>query len=112
MSETAILIPVVAALFAISLALVGVVWATLKERLKAAEDKVGALDQQNTQQETSIGRLTERMIAREEAHSQHREDMAGRLDRIEGKLDKLLAPSPRTPYPTRYGQGNEPERGR
>lgn len=110
MTETATLGLIFAAVGAILLALLGVVWAMLTGRIAALESLIGALTTQNTQQEIAIGRLTERMVAREDAHAQHREDMSNRLDRIEGKLDKLLGSGGRTPYPTRYGVGSGPER--
>ena len=121
MSETAILATVVAALWGLVLALVGVVWATLKERDAAQGAAIARLQEQNTQQEVAIGRLTENARSREETHAQHREDMQGQFARIDTgmadmnrKLDTLLRGSGRggtSPYPPgRYGLGSEPER--
>jgi uncharacterized protein HemX len=108
MNETAVLGTVVAALWGLVLALVGVVWSTLKERSAGLESKVDRLDKQNTEQETAIGRMTEKILAREEAHQQHREDMQSQFARIDmamgqinTKLDRLLGGG--TPYP-RPGQ--------
>ena len=110
MSETAVLIPVVSALFAIALALVAVVWGTLKERIASLDTKVTGLESQNTSQETAIGRITERAIAREQAHSEHREHTSEQFARLEAaigmvntKLDQIIRG--RTPYPTSYGGG-------
>lgn len=111
MSETAILAAVVGALWGIVLALLGVVWATLKERLSAAEAKTLTLETQNTAQETMIGRLTERMTAREDAHAEHRDAMSNRLERIEDKLDWLLSGRSGTPYPGRYGASSDKPSG-
>jgi hypothetical protein len=105
-SELAILIPVVSALFAISLALVAVVWGTLKERIAGNEKTIASLVDQNKEQEVAIGRLTERMVAREQAHSEHRDNMTGQFERLDAsirglsdKIDRLM--SGRTPYPPR-----------
>jgi hypothetical protein len=110
MSETAILAVVVGALWGVTLALVGVVWAMLKERIATLDNKVSSLEGQNTAQETAIGRLTERAIAREQAHSEHREHTSEQFARLEsainamsGKLDRLLGT--RTPYPTSDNRG-------
>ncbi len=119
MNETTTLGLVFAAVGAVLLALLGVVWAMLQGRLAAVEVKMSSLETQNTGQETAIGRLTERMTAREEVHAQHREDMQTQFQRIDAhlselnrKLDRLLGGG--TPYPTRYGQrggsGSEPEK--
>ena len=110
MNETTTLSLVFAAVGSVLLALLGIVWAMLTGRITALEKSIDGLGTQNTGQEIAIGRLTERMVAREDAHAQHREDMSNRLDRIEGKLDKLLGGARGTPYPTRYGVGSEPER--
>lgn len=107
MTETAILSVVCVALWGVVLALVAVVWSTLKERNAAAEDRIAKLEAQNTIQETAIGRLTERAITREETHAQHREDMQTQFARIDtamgqmnSKLDALLRGSgSRSPYP-------------
>jgi uncharacterized coiled-coil protein SlyX len=108
MNETAVLGTVVAGLWGLVLALVGVVWSTLKERNKSTEERCEKLESQNTLQETSIGRLTERLLAREEAHQSHREDMSSAIARLEAsiavlstKLDRVLGAG--TPYP-RPGQ--------
>ena len=119
MTETAILAAVVAALWGIVLALLGVVWSTLRERSTTLERAVDSLQAQNTTQETAIARLTERAIAREDAHAQHREDTNAQFTRLEAtiaemnrKLDRLLSGGrgPGTPYPSRYMVGSDPEK--
>lgn len=109
MSESAILGLMVGLL----VALVGVVWAMLQGRLSTTEKQVDSLQAQNTTQEAAIAGLVQRMIAREEAHSQHREDTSGRLARIEDKLDRALGVRSFSPQPGRYGGGGDkpPERG-
>ena len=115
MSETAIFASVISALFGLTVALVAVVWALLQGRIGSLESKVAALEGQNTMQETAIGRLTERTLAREETHAQHREDTQAQFGRIDmrlgemnAKLDKLLIGSRAgTPYPTHYGAGDK-----
>ena len=106
MSETTILAVVVGALWGVTLALVGVVWAMLKERIASGDLKVAALERQNTEQETSLGRLTERMKAREDTHAEHRDHMTGQFERLDAsirglsdKIDRLMGG--RTPYPPR-----------
>lgn len=102
MSEAATLTMIFGFAFAVVAALVGVVWAMLQGRLSTAEKQVEALQTQNTAQEAAIAGLVQRMIAREEAHSQHREDTSGRLARIEDKLDRLLSGRSYSPSPGRY----------
>jgi hypothetical protein len=116
MNETAVLAFVFTALWGLVVGLAGVIWATLKERIRASEVTIDALEKQNREQEVAIGRLTERAIAREEAHSQHREDTQSQFSRIDatlnainGKLDDMLKRG-RTPYPTGYQLG--PDTGR
>jgi uncharacterized protein HemX len=114
MSETTILAVVVGALWGVTLALVGVVWAMLRERITTSESKVATLETQNASQEERIGRLTERMLAREQAHSEHRENMSEQFARLDSSIRELgakidrLAGS-RTPYPTQYGGGKTGE---
>ena len=119
MNETAALATVAGTLWGLVLALVGVIWATLKERIRTGEGAIAALVAQNTGQETEIARLKERTIAREEAHLQHREDTATQFSRIEAamtngfaevgrKLDRLSGQG--TPYP-RPGQYRSTESG-
>ena len=111
-SETAILAAVTSALFGICLSLVAVVWSTLKERNKALEARADRLEAQNTAQEVTLGRLTEIAKAREEAHENHREDMANAVSRLEAsiaelgrKLDRMAGQG--TPYPGRYPRPGE-----
>lgn len=106
MSETAILGTVLGTATAIVLALVGVVWAMLTGRISALEVVRDALVKQNTDQEVEIGRLKEKMLAREEAHSEHRENIANRLDRMETKIDTLLRGAGRSYSPGAY-RGSE-----
>lgn len=72
------------------------------------ERDVVSLQAQNTQQESALAGLVQRMIAREDAHAQHREDMAGNFQRLETqiaglgtKIDTLIRGG-RTPMPQRY----------
>ena len=105
MSDTALL----GSLLGVIVALVGVIWGTLKTRIDGQDRGIRRLEEQNTSQETAIGRLIERMTAREQAHAQHREDMHARLDRIESKLDRALNGNrSTTPSPGRYS--SEPEK--
>ena len=117
MSETAVLGTVAAALWGIVLALVAVVWSTLKERIATMERVCESLDKQNTAQEVQLGRLIEMAKAREDAHAQHREDMSaliGRLDEsikeLGRKIDRIAGQG--TPYPGRYAKpGDSSDRG-
>ena len=110
MTSEALLFVAVGALWGVSLALVGVVWAMLRERIAALESRTADLMAQNTGQETAIGRLQEGMLAREKAHGEHREHIADAIARVEVsvkelslKIDRLTGS--RTPYPGRYGGG-------
>jgi membrane protein required for beta-lactamase induction len=110
MSETTILAVVVGALWGVLVALVGIVWAMLRERIGAVEGKCAALESQNTAQEASLARLQERMLARENAHAEHRENMSEQLARLEHAIQQMSAKIDRlaghgTPYPpvTRAG---------
>ena len=110
MSDVAILAAVLGVVWTITMGLLGVVWGMLTARIGKLETSDEALVAQNTVQETALGRLTERMIAREEAHAQHREDVMGRLDRLEGKIDQLLRSGARpSPYPGSYSSGGQGE---
>ena len=103
MSEIAIMGSIVGVLWGVLLALLGVVWTMSRERLAFTETRVAGLEKQNTEQETALGRLIERMKAREDAHESHRENVDHPLSRIEDKLDKLLSVrSSGAPYPMRY----------
>jgi uncharacterized coiled-coil protein SlyX len=115
MNETAVLGTIVAGLWGLVLALLGVVWSTLKERVTATDERCAKLEAQNVTQETAIGRLTERLIAREEAHQSHREDMSSAIARLEASLSSLSAKLDRvlgagTPYP-RPGQYRSTDSG-
>ena len=121
MSETAVLLGVVGALWGLVLTLVGVVWTTLKERIAAHDTTIKALDAQNTAQEVQLGRLIEMARAREDAHAQHREDMAGAVGRLEAsiaelgrKLDRMAGQGTPYPRPGQYRQepGDSGEKGR
>lgn len=70
--------------------------AKLRSQNERQERDVIALQATNRDQGEQIGRLMERMKAREDAHAAHREDMRenfasqqSRLERIETKLDQL-----------------------
>lgn len=112
MSEVAILVSVLGGLWAIAIGLIGVVWGMLREQNRSQGDRIAKLEAQNTEQETAIGRLTERTIARETAHAEHREGMQSQVTRLEtriesrfnsleGKIDRLLGS--KTPFPSHYG---------
>ena len=108
MNETAILITVVGVLWAVAVSLIAVVWGMLREQNRQQGITIDALVAQNTAQETAIGRLMERMKAREDAHAEHREDISNRLNRLEMKIDQLLRGPGRggssgSPYPGAYG---------
>lgn len=90
MNETSILALVGGVLWGVVVALAGIIWALLQGRIATLEAKVGSLDEQNTQQETEIGRLTERAVAMADRHEQHREDIRSQLARLETKIDRLL----------------------
>lgn len=113
MNEIAILGTVVTALWGLTLGLIAVVWGMLREQNRQQGVALEKLQAQNTEQETSLGRLFERMKAREEAHAQHREDVSSRLDRIEGLLHQLLrggGRGPSSPYPGSYSSTERKER--
>lgn len=112
MTETATLIAVVGALWAVAVALIAVVWGMLREQNRQQGITIDSLVRQNTEQETAIGRLMERMKAREDAHAEHREDISNRLNRLEMKIDQLLRGPSRggssgSPYPGAYGITSE-----
>ena len=92
---------------AIILALVGVVWGLFRKENDGQGKRLDKLEAKVAAAEESIARLFERMKAREDAHAQHREDMADRLQSIDTKLDrlieKLIAPRSHSPQPGRYG---------
>ena len=137
MSETALLSTLLAACFA----LIGAIYALMNgrharleashtrqgERLGSAESAlaalrtqnerqerdVTALQAQNATQETAIAALVQRMIAREDAHAQHREDMGANFSRLETqiaglgtKIDQLIRGG-KTPWPTDYSRRGE-----
>lgn len=94
------------------LALLGLVWGMLREQNRQQGLTLDKLVAQNTEQETAIGRLMERMKAREDAHAEYREDVSTRLDRIENLLQRLIAGSggrggSPSPYPGAYGITSE-----
>lgn len=106
MNETAILGTVFGALWGLVLTLAGVIWATLREQNRGQAARLDKLEAQNTEQETQIGRLDARMVARETAHSEHREDIGDRLTRLETKIDQLLRGGRSlSPYPGAYKTG-------
>lgn len=94
------------------LGLLGAVWGQLRGQNREQGESIAKLVAQNTEQESSLARLFERMKAREEAHAQHREDIAAQLAAMNVKLDRLLFGRGVTP-PTggRYGPftPNEPK---
>jgi hypothetical protein len=91
MSDTSILGLVGGVLWGVVVALAGIIWALLQGRITTLESKVGALDAQNTLQETQLGRLVERTVAMADKHEQHRTDIRTHLDRLEVKIDRLLS---------------------
>ena len=97
---------VLGAIVAVCLALLGVVWGLLRGQNAEQGGRIAKLEAQNVDQQKDITRLQAQMVAREEAHHQHREDVAGRLATIDSKLDRLLfgkrSDTP-NPEPGRYG---------
>jgi hypothetical protein len=115
MSELAILTAIVGALWAVAIGLVAVVWAMLREQNRQQGVAIEALVKQNTDQETQIGRLLERMKAREDAHAEHRENIGERLNRLEMKIDQLLrgggsGRGGMSPYPGAYSTTERKDR--
>jgi hypothetical protein len=132
-AQATIIVAICGGVWALTLALIATIWSQHKEKIAnierttirfgerigqlesealalkvqntRQEKDVAALQAQNTTQESAIAGLVQRMIAREEAHAQHREDTSGRLGRIEDKLDRLLGS--RTPQPRGYGTGQQ-----
>jgi hypothetical protein len=100
MNNVVILGSVAGGLWSVMLALLGVVWAMHRGQIAALEKVVRELQEQNTEQETALGRLTERTLAIVDRHESHREDVINRFDRLEAKIDRLLSLSRSTsPYP-------------